>query len=131
MQQVAEPELLLVMALAGARKILTPVVGVDCLIRVLPQAESVQVAVGPAEAELEHGVELGQLDRGRNEQAAPNGRLNVEQGDLQLHLDSGRIELGAGFNHGGKEVARRLQVYLPHRSEEHTAELQSLRHLVW
>ena len=72
-----------------------------------------QVRVGPAKGPLQHGVQLGQFDRRRDEQAAPDGRPDIEQGDLQLQLDVGGIELGASLGHGKREVARVPCVGLP------------------
>ena len=83
MQQIAEAELLFLMALGvRSEKLRERILGGIGLIGILLQAEGVQVTVGPAKGQLQHGVELGQFDRGGDKQAAPDGRLDGEQGDL-------------------------------------------------
>jgi hypothetical protein len=114
MEEIAKADLLFIMRLGHPGEICGPVVRVGGLVGLLLKPESVKMAIGPAEGELEDVVQLGQFYRGRDKQAAPDGGPDVEERDLQLQLDAGGIKFGAGFDHGGKEAARMLQVYLPH-----------------
>ena len=83
MQQIAEPELSFIMALGvRSEELREPILGGIGLIGILRQAEGMQVAVGPAKGQLQHGVELGQFDRGGDEEPSPDGRPEVEQSDL-------------------------------------------------
>lgn len=81
MEQIAKADLLFIVRLAHAEEVCAPVVGIGGLVGLPLKAEGVQMAIGPAEGELEHIVQFGQFDCGRDKQAAPDGGPDVEQRD--------------------------------------------------
>jgi hypothetical protein len=71
MKQVTKPILALVVLPIPVGPV-SPQVGGVCLVRILPNAEGMQVAVRPAKGMLQHRVQERELDVGRHQESPPD-----------------------------------------------------------